>query len=120
MVSLLKKFSYKELGFMQDMRYQFLCLKKTILNEINQSLFLETTDKDLWFKNCLKIVFSNFSQNELENILCIEKKYDEIKFYNHTVHGGITKLLENIVLLYKECKFRKTTFGKSMINSILK
>jgi len=57
-VSLSKILSYKELGFIEDMRYKFLCLKKTILNEINHYLFLKTTDKDVWFKNCARILFS--------------------------------------------------------------
>jgi len=120
MVSLSKKFSYKELGFIEDIRYKFLCLKKTILNEINQCLFLETTNKDLWFKNCVKIVFSNFSQKDLQNIACIEKKYNEIKFYNYMLNGGLHRLLENILFLYKECKFRRMTLEKSTMNSILK
>lgn len=120
MVSLSKIFSYKELGFIEDMRYKFLCLKKTILNEINQYLFLEKTDKDLWFKNCIKIVFSNFSQKDLQVIISIEKKYDEIRFYNYILNGSLHRLLENILFLYKECKFRKMTLDKNTMNSILK
>lgn len=38
-VSLSEILSYKELGFIEDMRYKFLLLKKTILKEINQYLF---------------------------------------------------------------------------------
>lgn len=119
-VSLSKIFSFKELGFIENMRYKFLCLKKTILNEINQYLFLETTDKDLWFKNCAKIIFSSFSQKDLQVIASIEKKYSETTLFNNTLGGGLHKLLENILFLYKECKFRKMTFDKNTMNSILK
>ncbi len=118
-VSLSKIFSYKELGFIEDMRYKFLFLKKTILNEINQYLFLETTDKDVWFKNCAKIVFSNFSQKDLQIITSIEKKYDEIKLFNNILNGGLNGLLENIFFLYEECKFKKMTLEKNTMNSIL-
>jgi len=119
-VSLSKILSYKELGFIEDTRYKFLCLKKNILNEINQYLFLKTTDKDVWFKNCARIVFSSFSQKDLQIIASIEKKYNEIKLFNHTLNGGLNELLENIIFLYEECKFEKMTLEKNTMNSILK
>ncbi len=119
-VSLSKILSYKELGFIEDMRYKFLCLKKTILNEINQYLFLKTTDKDVWFKNCARIIFSSFSQKDLQIIASIEKKYGEITLFNNILNGGLNGLLENIIFLYEECKFEKMTFEKKTMNSILK
>jgi len=119
-VSLSKILSYKELGFIEDMRYKFLCLKKTILNEINQYLFLKTTDKDVWFKNCAKILFSNFTQKDLQIIASIEKKYNKIALFNNTLNGGLNGLLENIIFLYEECKFEKMTLEKNTMNSILK
>jgi len=119
-VSLSKILSYKELGFIEDMRYKFLCLKKNILNEINQHLFLKTTDKDVWFKNCARIVFSSFSQKDLQIIASIEKKYNEIKLFNNILNGGLNGLLENIFFLYEECKFEKMTLKKNTMNSILK
>lgn len=119
-VSLSKILSYKELGFIEDMRYKFLCLKKNILNEINQHLFLKTTDKDVWFKNCARIIFSSFSQKDLQIIVSIEKKYGEIKLFNNILNGGLNGLLENIIFLYEECKFEKMTFEKKTMNSILK
>jgi len=119
-VSLSEILSYRELGFIEDMRYKFLGLKKTILNEINQYLFLKTTDKDVWFKNCAKILYSSFSQKDLQIIASIEKKYNEIKIFNNTLNGGLNGLLENIFFLYEECKFEKMTLEKNTINSILK
>jgi len=119
-VSLSKILSYKELGFIEDMRYKFLCLKKTILNEINQYLFLKTTDKDVWFKNCARIIFSSFSQKDLRIIASIEKKYNKIKLFNNTLNGGLNGLLENIIFSYEECKFEKMTLEKNTMNSILK
>lgn len=119
-VSLSKILSYKELGFIEDMRYKFLCLKKTILNEINQYLFLKTTDKDVWFKNCARILFSSFSQKDLQIIASIEKKYEKIKLFNNILNGGLNGLLENIFFLYEECKFEKMTLEKNTMNSILK
>jgi len=119
-VSLSKILSYKELGFIEDMRYKFLCLKKNILNEINQYLFLKTTDKDVWFKNCARIIFSSFSQKDLQIIASIEKKYGEIRLFNNILNGGLNGLLENIIFLYEECKFEKITLEKNTMNSILK
>ena len=119
-VSLSKILSYKELGFIEDMRYKFLCLKKTILNEINQYLFLKTTDKDVWFKNCARILFSSFSQKDLQIIASIEKKYNKIKLFNTILNGGLNGLLKNIIFLYEECKFEKMTLEKNTMNSILK
>ena len=118
--SLSKMLSYKELAFIEDRRYKFLGLKKTILNEINQYLFLKTTDKDVWFKNCTRILFSSFSQKDLQMIASIEKKYGEITLFNHTLNGGLNGLLENIIFLYEECKFEKMTLEKNTMNSILK
>jgi len=119
-VSLSEILSYKELGFIENMRYKFLCLKKTILNEINQYLFLKTTDKDVWFKNCARILFSSFSQKDLQIIATIEKKYGEIKLFKNVLNGGLNGLLENIIFLYEECKFEKMTLEKNTMNSILK
>ena len=119
-VSLSEILSYKELGFIEGMRYKFLCLKKTILNEINQHLFLKTTDKDVWFKNCARIIFSSFSQKDLQIIASIEKKYGEITLFNNILNGGLNGLLENIIFLYEECKFEKMTLEKKTMNSILK
>lgn len=119
-VSLSKILSYKELSFIEDMRHKFLCLKKTILNEINQYLFLKTTDKDVWFKNCARILFSSFSQKDLQIIASIEKKYEGIKLFNNILDGGLNGLLENIIFLYEECKFEKMTHDKHAMNEILK
>jgi len=119
-VSLTKILSYKELGFIEGMRYKLLCLKKNILNEINQYLFLKNTDKDVWFKNCARIVFSSFSQKDLQIIASIEKKYGEIRLFNNILNGGLNELLENIIFLYEECKFEKMTLEKNTMNSILK
>jgi len=112
--------SYKELGFIENMRYKFLRLKKTILNEINQNLFLKTTDKDVWFKNCARILYSSFSQKDLQIIASIEKKYEKITLFNNILNGGLNGLLENIIFLYEECKFEKMTLEKNTMNSILK
>jgi len=111
-LSLSKILSYKELGFIEDMRHKLLSLKKNILNEINQHLFLKTTDKDVWFKNCARIIFSSFSQKDLQIIASIEKKYGEIILFNHILNGGLNGLLENIIFLYEECKFEKMTLEK--------
>jgi len=81
---------------------------------------LKTTDKDVWFKNCVRILFSSFSQKDLQVIAAIEKKYNEIKLFNHTLNGGLNELLENIIFLYEECKFEKMTLEKNTMDSILK
>ena len=119
-VSLSKILSYKELGFIEDIRYKFLSLKKTILDEINQYLFLKTTDKDVWFKKCVRIIFSSFSQKELHIITSIDKKYDKTKLFNHSLNGGLNSLIEIIIFVYEECKFEKMTLEKNTMNSIIK
>jgi hypothetical protein len=81
---------------------------------------LKTTDKDVWFKNCARIIFSSFSQKDLQIIASIEKKYGEITLFNLTLNGGLNGLLENIIFLYEECKFEKMTLEKNTMNSILK
>jgi len=119
-VSLSEILSYKELGFMEDTRYKFLCLKKNILNEINQYLFLETTDKDVWLQDCLRMLFSKFSNKDLQTIETIDKKYNKVKLFNNILNGGLNGLLENIIFLYEECKFHKMNLEKNTMDSILK
>jgi len=102
------------------MRQKLFCLKKTILNEINQYLFLKTTDKDVWFKKCVRILFSSFSQKDLHIIATIEKKYNKTKLFSNTLNGGLNGMLESIILLYEECKFEKMTLEKNTMNSIIK
>jgi len=81
---------------------------------------LKTTDKDVWFKNCARILFSSFLQKDLQIIASIEKKYNKIKLFNNVLNGGLNGLLENIIFLYEECKFEKMTLEKNTMNSILK
>jgi len=114
-----KIFSFKELGYIEEMRHKFLNLKISILNEINQYLFLETTDKDVWFKNCARILFSSFSQKDLQIIETIDKKYDKIKLFNNSLNGGLNRLIETIIFLYEECKFEKISLEKNVMDSIL-
>jgi len=120
MVSIIKYFSYKELGFLEDMRYKFLYIKKEILKEINELLFLDNTDKDLWFKNCLKIIFGNLSQNDLTNLRKIEKKYDKIRFYCYIVSEDLSHLIGQIVYIYNQTKTGIIDFEKEIHNSFLR
>ncbi|GAJ02361.1 unnamed protein product, partial [marine sediment metagenome] len=119
-ISLPIRLSHKEIGYIEEMRHKLFCLKKTILDEINQSLFLETTDKDVWLQNCARIIFSSFSQKDLQIIEVIDKKYDKIKLFNNSLNGGLNRLIETIIFLYEECKFEKITLEKNTMNSILK
>jgi len=119
-VSLSKILSHKELVFIEDIRHKFFCLKKAILNEINQSLFLETTDKDVWLQNCLSMLFSKFSNKDLQIIETIDKKYDKTKLFNHSLNGGLNRLIEIIIFVYEECKFEKMTLEKNTMALILK
>ena len=120
MVSLSEILSHKEIGFIEDMRYKFLCLKKTILKEINQSLFLETTDKDVWLQDCARMIFNSFSKTDLKIIETIDKKYGKTKLFNHSLNGGLNSLFEVVIFLYEECKFEKMTLEKNTMDSILK
>jgi len=119
-VSLSKILSYKELGYIEEMRHIFLKLKISILNEINQYLFLETTDKDAWLQDCARMIFSGFSKKDLKMIETIDKKYGKAKLFNHLLNGGLNGLIEVIIFLYEECKFEKMTLEKTTMDSILK
>jgi len=114
-----KKLSHKEIGYIEEMRYKFLNLKISILNEINQHLFLETTDKDVWFQDCARMLFNSFSKKDLQIIEIIDKKYDKIKLFNHSLNGGLNSLIEIIIFLYEECKFEKMTLEKNAMDSTL-
>jgi len=118
-VSLPKKLSHKEIGYIEEMRHKFLNLKISILNEINQSLFLETTDKDVWLQDCARMLFSRFSEKDLQMIETIDKKYDNIQLFNHPLNGGLNRLIEVIIFLYEECKFEKMDLEKNVMNAIL-
>jgi len=89
------------------------------LNEINQYLFLETTDKDIWLQDCARMLFSGFSKNDLQIIEIIDKKYGKTKLFNHLLNGGLNRLIEVIIFLYEECKFEKMTLEKNTMNRIL-
>jgi len=117
--SLPKRLSHKEIGYIEEMRHKFLNLKISVLNEINQYLFLETTDKDVWLKDCARILFSKFSNEDLQMIETIDRKYDKIQLFNHPLNGGLKSLIEIIIFFYEECKFEKMSLEKNMMNSIL-
>jgi len=118
--SLPKRLPYKELGYIEEMRHKFLNLKISILKEINQSLFLKTTDKDVWLQDCARMLFSRFSEKDLQMIETIDKKYDNIQLFNHPLNGGLNRLIEVIIFLYEECKFEKMDLEKEMMKSFLK
>jgi hypothetical protein len=115
-----KILSHKEIGYIEEMRHKFLNLKITILNEINQHLFLEKTDKDDWFQDCLRILYNRFSEKDLKMIEIIDKKYDKIKLFNHSLNGGLDNLKEIILFCYQECKFERMNLEKNMMKSLLK
>jgi len=117
--SLPKRLSHKEIGYIEEMRHKFLNLKISILNEINQHLFLETTDKDIWLQDCLRMLFSRFSEKDLQMIEIIDKKYDQIKLFNHSLNGGLDSLKEIILFCYEECKFEEMNLEKNAMNRIL-
>lgn len=118
--SLPKRLSCKEIGYIEEMRHKFLNLKISILNEINQHLFLETTDKDVWLQDCLRILFNKFSEKDLQMIKTIDKKYDQIKLFNYPLNGGLNSLIEIIIFCYEECNFEKMNLEKETMNRILK
>ena len=115
-----KILSHKEIGYIEEMRHKFLDLKKSVLHEINQDLFQETTDKDVWLQNCLSMLFGNFSNKDLQIIETIDKKYNKIQLFNHALNGGLNSLIEIIIFCYEECKFEKMSLEKNTMNSILK
>jgi len=118
-ISLPKRLSHKEIGYIEEMRHNFLNLKISILNGINQHLFQETTDKDIWLQDCLRMIFSRFSEKDLQMIEIIDKKYDQIKLFNYPLNGGLQSLIEIILFCYEECKFEKMNLEKNAMNRIL-
>jgi len=118
--SLSKRLSHKEIGYIEEMRHKLLNLKISVLHEINQHLFLESTDKDVWLQDCLRMLFNKFSEKDLQIIDAIDKKYDKIKLFNHSLNGGLNRLIDIIIFVYEECKFEKMNLEKNTINRILK
>jgi len=112
--------SHKEIGYIEEMRHEFLNLKISLLHEINQHLFQETTDKDIWLQDCLRMLFSRFSEKDLQMIEIIDKKYDQIKLFNYSLNGGLNSLIEIILFCYKECKYKKMSLEKKTMKSLLK
>jgi len=119
-LTLSKILSHKEIGYIEEIRNKLLNLKISILNEINQHLFLEKTDKDVWLQDCLRILYNRFSEKDLKMIEIIDKKYDKIKLFNHSLNGGLDSLKEIILFCYEECKFERMNLEKNTINSIFK
>ena len=114
-----KILSFKELAYIEEMRHKFLNLKKSILYEITQHLFQKTTDKDIWLQNCMRMLFSKFSNKDLQMIETIDQKYDKIQLFNHPLNGGLNSLIELIVFFYEECKYGKMSLEKNIMNRIL-
>jgi len=115
-----KILSHKEIGYIEEMRNKLLNLKITIINEINQHLFLEKTDKDGWLQDCLRILYNRFSEKDLKMIEIIDKKYEKIKLFDHSLNGGLDSLKEIILFCYRECKFERMNLEKEMMKSLLK
>ena len=120
MVSITKNFSFSELGLMEKTRPKFLSLKKIVFQEINENLFSDTKDKDLCFKNCVKILFRGISKENITKMLEIEKKYDPYRVYDYRVDGGLWNLLLDIIYIYQEAKFGANTLEKNTYDSLLK
>jgi len=115
-----KILSHKEIGYIEEMRHKFLDLKKSVLHEINQDLFQETTDKDIWLQDCLRMLFSRFSEKDLQMIETIDKKYDKIQLFSYPLNGGLNRLIDIIIFVYEECKFEKMNLKKKMMKLLLK
>ena len=114
-----KTLSFKELVYIEEMREKFLDLKIAILNEITQYLFLDSTNKDDWLQNCLKMLYSRFSEKDLKMIKLIDKKYEQIKIFRYPLNGGLQSLLEMILFCYEECKFERMTRETELVKKLL-
>jgi len=90
--SLSKYFPQQELSFLEENRPKILELKRRIFKEMLKNLFLDPKDKDECLKNCVKIVFSSFSNEDLNQLLNIEKKYARYKIYGFKINGGLFNL----------------------------
>ncbi|HER23842.1 MAG TPA: hypothetical protein ENO17_02120 [Candidatus Atribacteria bacterium] len=115
-----KTLTFRELAYIEEMRDKFLDIKKAVLHEITQHLFLESIDKDDWLLNCLELLFSKFSRKDLEMIEIIDKKYNQIKIFNYPLNGGLNNLVEMIIFCYEESKFGKMNLEKNTMKSLIK
>lgn len=115
-----KILSFKELGYIEEMRHNFLDLKNSVLHEISQHLFRDITDKDIWLQDCLRMLFNRFSEKDLKMIEIIDKKYDKIKLFNHSLNGGLDSLIDIIIFCYEESKFERMNLKKNITKSLLK
>jgi len=66
-----------------------------------------------------RMLFSRFSEKDLQMIEIIDHKYDQIKLFKYSLNGGLNRLIETIIFLYEECKFEKMTLEKNAMDSIL-
>jgi len=115
-----KILSFKELAYIEEMQEKFLNLKKSVLYEITQHLFLDTTDKDCWLQDCLRMLFSKFCKKDLEMIKIIGKKYEQINLFNYSLNGGLDSLIDIIIFCYEESKFGKINLEKNIMKSLFK
>jgi len=114
-----KILTFKELVYIEEMREKFLGLKKAVLCEITQHLFLKSTDKDLWLQDCLGMLYGRFSEKDLEMIKIIDKKYGQVKIFSYPLNGGLQSLIDIILFCYEECKFERMTLETEMMKSLL-
>ena len=119
-ISLIKNFSYSELGFMEEIRPELFNLKKLILKEIAENLFLDNSDDDMCLKNCLKIFYEYFPKDIFMELYNIEKKYEHLKIFNINISGGLSNLKYILIDLYLESKYVNIYFEKSLFLSLLK
>jgi len=117
---LLNTLSLKEIGFLEEIRPKIINLKKIILEEINNNLFLNTTDMDSWYKNCVKIIFDNISKDDLDKLLNISNKYNKISIYGYRMNDEINRIICIINWVYQEIKFRKMSSTKNICRQLLK
>lgn len=120
MIPFTEVFSHSELGFMEEVRPKILKLKKAILRQITDNFFSDRTDIDLSFKNCLKIIFEYFQEDDFIKLFNIEEKYKEVKIFNNRIDGGLQMLIITLNNLYQECKFEAISLSKSAVVSSLK
>jgi len=118
--SLEEFFTYEELDFMEAIRPNIFNLKKIILKEINENIFSNTSDKDMCFRKCIYTIYDYISKCNIDNLLHINEKYNQFKFYTYNINGTFNSVLEILVYAYQESKFEKNSHFKIGYNLLLK
>lgn len=118
--SFIGNFSFKEIGFIEEIRPKIFNLKKIIIKNIYEKLISGITREDFWIKDCFEMLLSNISEDEYNKLAKIEEKYSKYKIYNYKLHGGLSNLITIIYQIFVESKLGGVDLLKNTLQSLIK